>query len=231
MDNASQFLTLWDPEELFSHVALWSGVPAGIVVVVVGVLAFYQSLKGWKGVADSTAKWVRRAREKELDITTARQRAAGRLTVCSVLAVGFAYALAVIIDGVVQVAEVNANALFSSKVVENAVVVTEWSPVSVWTAILGVVGVFLLEVACIGDMSGLRKLISFLGGLTCAVAWVAGAGLGVDALIDFVVRGSQDPPPLSLLVTEVITALLFLALGWLLPQISSASRIASNARR
>jgi hypothetical protein len=42
---------------------------------------------------------------------------------------------------------------------------------------------------------------------------------------------SQNPPPLSLLVTEVITALLFIALGWLLPEVSSASRIAFNARR
>lgn len=231
MDSASHFPTLWDPEELFSHVALWAGVPAGVVIVVVGVLALYQSAKGWKGFADGTAKWARRARDLGLDITTVRQRAAWRLAVCSVLAVAFAYALAVIIYGVVQVAEVNPDALFSSKVVENAVVVTEWSPVSVWTAILGVGGIALLGIACIGDIVGLRKLVSFLGGLACAVAWIAGGGLGIDALIGFALRGSQDPPPMSLLVTEVITALLFLALGWLLPKVSSASRIAFDARR
>ena len=231
MDSASHFPTLWDPEELFSHVALWAGVPAGIVIVVVGVLALYQSAKGWKDFADGSAKWVKRARALGLDITTVRQRAAWQLARCSVIAVAFAYALAVIIYGVVQVAEVNPNALLSSKVVENAVVVTEWSPVSVWTAILGVAGIALLGIACIGDLVGLRKFIAFLGGLACAVAWVAGVGLGVDALIGFAVRGSQDPPPMSLLVTEVITALLFLALGWLLPKVSSASRIAFNVRR
>jgi hypothetical protein len=166
-----------------------------------------------------------------MDITTVRQRALCRLAVCSVLAVAFAYALAVIIYGVVQVAEVDPNALFSSKVVQNAVVVTEWSRVSVWTAILGVAGIALFGIACIGDMVGLRKLISFLGGLACAAAWIIGAGLGIDALIGFALRGSQNPPPMSLLVTEVITALLFLALGWLLPNVSSASRIAFNARR
>jgi hypothetical protein len=231
MDSASHFPTLWDPEELFSHVALWAGVPAGIVIVVVGVLALYQSLRGWKGLADGSAKWVRQAIALGQDITTVRQRAAWRLAVCSMFAVAFAYALAVIIYGVVQVAEVNANALFSPKVVENAVVVTEWSRVSVWTAILTVAGIALLGIACIGNMAGLRKLISFLGGLACALAWVAGVGLGIDALIGFAVRGSQDPPPMSLLVTEVITALLFLALGWLLPKVSSASRIAFNASR
>lgn len=231
MGNASHFPTLWDPEELFSHVAVWAGVPAGIVIVVVGVLALYQSAKGWKDLADGTAKFARSARDLGLDVTTVRQRAAWRLAVCSVLAVAVAYALAVIIYGVVQVAEVNPNALVSSNVVENAVVVTEWSPMSVWTAILGVVGIALLGIACIGDMVGLRKLISFLGGIICAVARLAGVGLGVDALIGFAVRGSQDPPPMSLLVTEVITALLFLVLGWLLPKVSSASRIAFNARR
>jgi len=231
MDSASHFPTLWDPEELFSHVALWAGVPAAMVAVVVGVLALYQSAKGWKDFADGTAKWTRRARDKGLNITTVRQRAAGRLAVCSVLAVAFAYALAVIIYGVVQVAEVNPDSLFSSKVVENAVVVTEWSPVSVWTAILGVAGIALLGIACIGDMTGLRKLISFLGGFVCAGAWVIGVLLGVDALIGFALIRSQNPPPMSLLVTEVITALLFVALGWLLPKVSSASRIAFNARR
>lgn len=230
MGNASNFPTLWDPEDLLKHVALWSGVPGAIVVVVVGVLAIYQSAKGWADFADGTQKWVRRAREKGVSITTARQRAAWRLVVCSLISVAFAYALAVIIEGVVQVAEVNPNALFSSKVVENAVVVTEWSPVSVWTAILGVAGIGLLGIACIGDMVGLRKLISFVGGLACAVAWVGGVGLGIDALIGFAMRGSQDPPPLSLLVTEVVVALLLLALGWFLPKVSSASRIAFNAR-
>lgn len=230
MDSSSHFPTLWDPEELFSHVALWAGVPAGIVIVVVGVLALYQSAKGWRDFADSTAKWVRRARDKRLDITTVRQRAAWRLAACSVLAVAFAYALAVIIYGVVQVAEVNPDALLSSKVVENAVVVTEWSPVSVWTAVLGVSGITLLGIACIGDMTGLRKLISLVGGFVCVGAWLVGVLLGVDALIGFALIRSQDRPPMSLLVTEVITALLFVALGWLLAKISPSSRIAFNAR-
>jgi hypothetical protein len=231
MDSGSHFLTPWGPVELFAHVALWAGVPGGIVIVVVGVLTLYQTIKGWKDFTDGTLGWVRRARDLGLDITTVRQRAAWRLAVRSMLAVAVAYTLAVIIYGVVQVAEVNPNALFSSKVVENAFVVTEWSPVSVWTAILGVAGIALLGIACIGNMVGLRKLISFLGGLVCIGAWIVGVLLGIDALIGFAVRGSQDPPPMSLLVTEVITALLFLALGWLLPRVSSASRITFNAPR
>lgn len=229
MDNGSHFPTLWDPEDLFKHLALWAGVPAGIVAVVVGVLPIYQSLKGWKDFADGTTKWARLTRQKGLEVTTARQRAAWGLGACSVLAVAFAYVLAVIIYGVVQVAEVNPNALFSSKVVVTAVVVTEWSPVSVWTAILGVAGIFLFGIACLGDMVGLRKFISFLGGLVCVGAWVIGLGLGVDALIGFAVLKSSTPPPMSLLITEVITALLFLALGWLLPKVSSAGRIAFDA--
>jgi hypothetical protein len=229
MDRGSHFPTLWNPEELFSHLARWAGVPAGIVIVVAGALALYQSVRGWKDFADGTNKWLRRAKALGLDITTVRQRAAGRFALCSVLATAFAYALAVIIYGVVQVAEVNPNALLSSKVVENAVVVTQWSSVSIWTAILAVAGIALFGIACIGDMVALRKLISFLGGFACAVAWVAGTGLGVDALIGFALRGSQNPPPMSLLVTEVITALLFLALGWLLPKVNSASRTAFNA--
>jgi hypothetical protein len=83
-------------------------------------------------------------------------------------------ALAVVIDGVIQVGEVNPDTLFSPKGVENAVAVTEWSPVSVWTAVFGVAGIALLGIACIGDMAGLRKLVSFLGGVVCVGAWVTG---------------------------------------------------------
>lgn len=59
---------------------------------------------------------------------------------------------------------------------------------------------------------------------------MVGVLIGVDALIGFALIRSQDPPPMSLLVTEVITALLFVALGWLLAKIGSSSRIAFNAR-
>jgi hypothetical protein len=230
--SADQLPTLWDPEELFSHLALWAGVPAVAVAVVVGVLGLYQSAKGWVDFAGAIAQGGKAGRDRFRDVTSERQRAAARLGACSVLAVGFSYMLAVIINAVVQVGEVNPNALFSAKVVENAVVVTQWSPAAVWTVIVGVVGIGLLGIACIADLIGLRKLISFLGGLACAVAWVAGVLLGADAIIGFALRGlsSQDPPPMSLLVTEVITAVLLLVLGLLLPKIRRASGVAFNSR-
>jgi len=223
--------TLWNPEELFSHLALWAGVPALGVAVVVGLLGLYQSAKGWADLAGSTVHGFQRGRRKLQDITGERQRAAWLLVAWSVLAVGFSYMLAVIINALVQTAEADGpNALFSAKVVEHAVVVTQWSPAAIWTVIFGVAGISLLGIACIADLIGLRKLISLLGGVACAVAWVAGVGLGVDAIIGFVVRSSQNPPPMSLLVTEVITAVLCLALGFLLPKIRKASGIAFNSR-
>ena len=52
--------------------------------------------------------------------------------------------------------------------------------------------------------------------------------MGIDALIGFALLGLsfQDPPPRSLLMTQVITAVLCLAVGWLLPKIRKASGVA-----
>lgn len=228
MLSADQLPTLWDPEELFSHLAIWAGVPAATVAVVAGLLA----IKGWKDFGKATGQGFKTAQENFKNITTERQRAAVRLVVCSVLAVALAYMLAVIVNALVQVAEANElSALYSSKVVEHAVVATQWSPASVWTMILGVAGIGLLGIACIAGLTTLRKLISFLGGLACAVAWVAGVAMGIDAIIGFAILGfhSQDPPPMSLLVTQVITAVLCLAVGWLLPKIRKANRVAFNS--
>jgi hypothetical protein len=232
MSSAGQLPTLWDPEQLFSHLALWAGVPAVAVAVVVALLGLYQSAKGWAGLTGSAVRGYQTAAQKIEEMTSERQRAAGRLAVWSVLAVGFSYMLAVIVDALVQTAETDgANALMSSTVVEHSVVATQWSPAAVWTMIIGVAGIGLLGIACIADLTGLRKLISFLGGLACTVAWVGGAGMGIDALIGFAIRGlgSQNPPPISLLVTQVTTALLLLALGLLLPKIRRASGIAFSA--
>lgn len=210
------------------------GVPAVAVALVVGLLGLWQTAKGWVDFGKGTITAGKNIQANVRQITSERQRAALRLAVCSVLAVAFAYALAVIVDGVVAVAEVNPDALFSSKVVENAVVVTQWSSASVAVMLLGVSGIGLLGFACIANLVGLRKLISFLGTLVCIVAWVGGFGMGADALIGFAILGlhSQDQtsPPLSLLVTQVIVALLLLALGWLLPVIRKAAATAFTAR-
>lgn len=232
MASADHFPTLWDPLALFSHLALWAGLPAAVVAVVVGVLGLYQSIKGWADLTQSTVSMYKATISTGQNITSVRQRAALRLAICSVLAVGFSYMLAVIVNALVQTAETDgAKALFSSKVVAHAIVVTQWPPVAIWTVIIGAVGIGLLGIACIANMSGLRKLMSFLGGLTCVLAWLAGIMMGIDAVIGFALLGigSQDPPPRSLLVTQVITAVLCLAVGWLLPKIRKASGVAFSS--
>jgi hypothetical protein len=227
--NADQLPTLWDPEALLAHMALWAGVSGVAVAIVVWVLGICQSAKGWVDLAGRAAEGYRYSRYNLQKITTERQWAAVRLAVCSLFAVGFSYMLATIINALVQTAEVEgANALFSSKVVEHAVVVEQWSPAAIWTVVLGVAGIGLLGAAHIAGLTGLRKLISFLGGVAFVFAWIVAVFGGFDAIVGFVTHtsASPNPAPLSLVWTEVITAALCLALGLLLPQISKASRVA-----
>jgi hypothetical protein len=223
--------TLWDPVELFAHLAVWAGVPAVLVGVVVGLLGLYQVIKSWVGFARSSVDRGKSAGRKLRGMTSVHWRAAARLVVCSVLAVTFSYMLAVIADAVVRLAELEPNALFTPALMENTVVATQWSPAAVWTVIAGVGGIGLLGVACIADIKSLRKLISLLGITTCVVAWVAGVFLGIGALGGFLLRLVHDPdiPVASFLLTELATALLLIAVALLLPRIRRATGAAFDS--
>lgn len=221
--------TLWDPQDLFFHAAIWAGIPVVLVAIVVWLLGLYQSAKGWVDLANKAGQGFQHGRGWLRGVTTFQQRAIARLMGFAVLVVGFAYMLAVILNAIIQLAVVNPQLLISSRILESTVVATQWSPASVWTIIAGVGGIGLLGLAGIADFEGLRKFVSFFGGTACALAWIAGVLLGADAVIGFFIffiskSNDQDRPPMSLLVTEVITALLLLAVGVLLPKIGKASR-------
>lgn len=229
--NADRLPTLWDPEELYLHVALWAGVPAGVMVFVAWLLGLVQSVKGWSDLATSLAEKYHIASSSIQEVVSGRKRAAMRLAVCSVLVVGLAYALAVVVNVLVRVAEMSdPSAIFSSKVVENTVVATEWSPLAAWTVVVGIGGVTLFGFACIAGLTGLRKLIMFLGGFASFIAFLTGgmAALGTLFGVAGLALGGSDPPPKPLLATEAIIAALLLALGYVLPGVAKAGRLAFN---
>jgi hypothetical protein len=229
--NADQLPTLWDLEELYLHVALWAGVPVGVTVVVTWLLGLVQSARGWSDLATSLAQKYQIVASNVQEVVSTRKRAAMRLAVCSVLVVGFSYALAVVINVLVRVAEIgDPSAIFSSKVVENTVVATEWSPAAAWTVVVGIGGVALFGFACIAGLTGLRKLITFLGGFATIIAFLTGGTVALGTLFGVagLALGGSDPPPKPLLVTEAIIAALLLALGYVLPGVAKAGRLAFN---
>ncbi len=231
MLSADQLPTLQNPEDLFFHLVIWAGAPAAVVTVVVWLLGLFQSAKGWLDLAASTARKYRIAVDNIQEIISARKRAAVRLAVCSALVVGFSYMLAVIINVLVRVAEMSdPNAILSSKVVENTVVATEWSPAAAWTMIVGAASIGLFGFACIVGMTGVRKLIMFLGGVACAIALLAGGMVAIATVMELIglALGGSNPPPKPLVATEAIIAVLLLAIGYLMPRISKASHLAFN---
>jgi hypothetical protein len=231
MLSAGRLPTLANPEDLFFHLLIWAGVPAAVVAVVVCLLGLFQSVKGWVDLAASVARKYAIARDNIQLIISARKRAAVRLAVCSALAVGFSYMLAVIINVLVRVAEMtDLNAILSSKVVWDTVVATEWSPAAAWTMIAGAASVGLFGLACIAGMTGLRKFIKFLGAVACVIATLAGGAVSLATIMGLIglALGGSNPPPKPLLASEASIALLLLAIGYLLPRISRASQVAFN---
>jgi hypothetical protein len=199
------------------------------VGIVVWAFGLYQSGKAWYGLVHTTAEGYRSTQEYIRQKTSDQHRAAAWMALWSAFAVGFVYALATIINALVQTAQAEGvSSLFSSKIVEHAVAVKQWSPAAIWAVSIAAAGIFLLAIARIAKLTGMRKIISFVGGVACTLAWIAAVAAGVDSLVGFAGRGlsSQDPPPMPLVVTEAITAVMCLALGLLLPRISKTSRAA-----
>lgn len=242
MFSASHLPTLWDPEDLFSHLALWAGVPAIVVAVVVWLLGLYNSAKGWLGLGMSAVGAAGVVKGKVRARTTEQQRALGRLLLYSVLVVAFSYVLAEIIDVVVQMGETEPHVTTFSLMELEAitVTVTPWPSAVVWTVVLEVAGIGLLGVACIAELKSLRKIVTFLGGVLCVIAWTAGVLLGFStAMMTLEVLFSKaapsdmppaDVPPVPFVVTCVVTVGLCLGLARFLPEIRETSARAFGSR-
>jgi hypothetical protein len=161
--------------------------------------------------------------------------------VFSALTVTFSYMLAEIIYVVVQMGELDSHATFSVKDLEaTAVVVTPWPSAVVSIIVLEMAGIGLLGVACIAELRSLRKLITFLGAVACAIALIAGTLLGfstalmiLEVLLSKVSASglsSADVPPVPFVVTAAVTVGLFLGLAKALPEVREASAKAFGSR-
>jgi hypothetical protein len=229
--NSNHYPTLWDPQQLFFHLAVWAGVPAIVMAVAVALLGIYKSIQSWIGFGKSTVLATNIARAKFRSWTTGQQRAVVRLVVFSVLAVALSYMLAVIVNAVIQLIAVNPNAVFSMKGVVDRVGITPWPLAAVWTVIGGVFGIGALGLACIADLRGVQKFVTSMGGVVWIAAWLVGLGLAADAvmmclglLLNAASHSSlSDSPPLPLLVTVAVTGVLSLALAQLLPRLRAAT--------
>jgi hypothetical protein len=217
-----------------------AGAPAIAMAVLAALLGIYKSVKDWIEFGNSAVRVGRVAGQKFRSSTTSQQRAMGRLFVFSVLTVAFSYMVAVIVVAVVQQIKLDPNAVFSVHDIVDRVAVTPWSPAAVWTVVGEVVGIGLLGIACMGDLQGLRKLVTGLGRVVCVVTWLVGSMLAVDAammglglLLSRIPTnsGPTDAPPVPLLVTVTVTALLSLVLARLLPRIQVASTEAFGSAR
>jgi hypothetical protein len=226
--------TLWDPEDLFSHLALWAGAPAIAVAILVWLLGLYNSAKGWIGFGKSAARVPGVVHEKFHKGTSEQQRAKMRLLLYSVLSVAFSYVLAEIITVIVQLGETHPDATWSVNALKaTAVTLTPWPSPVVGTVVIEVAGIGLLGIACIAELPGLRKLVAFWGGVACALAWAAGALLGLStALMTLEVlfqkaspsaTNGLNIPPVSFVVTAAVTVGLCLGLARFLPEIRQAS--------
>lgn len=231
MFSGQQLPTLWDPQELFFHLAVWAGVPAIVMAVAAALLGVVKSVQAWLGFGSSVARGYRVGREKASVWTTREQRAIARLVIFSVLAVAFSYMLAVIIDALARIiAAAPPDTVPSMQEVVGQVSVAPWPRAAVWTVCIGISGITGLGIASIADLVGVRRFVTRLGGLVWVAAWIFGGGLAVAALcmclgLLFQIGNSQpsNPVPLPLLVTSAITALVSLALAQLLPRILAAS--------
>jgi hypothetical protein len=218
---------LWDPQELFLHLAVWAGVPAIVMAVAAALLAIYKSVTSWIEFGKSTIRAAGIAGGKLRSWTTRQQRAMVRLLVFSVLTVAFSYMLAVIIDFEIRIWVANPNAVFSMKDVVDRVGVTPWPLAAVWTVVGMVFGISLLGIAYIADLQGVATFVTALGAVAWIAAWLVGILLALEAtggfLMDLLSADRSDAPPVRYVVTVALTGLLGLVLARLLPRVDDAT--------
>lgn len=75
--DPDQLPTLWDPKELYAHLALLAGAPAAGVAIVVWLLGIYSSVQGWLEWGKSA---VRTAGAAPGMLGTVRDNVRGRLS-------------------------------------------------------------------------------------------------------------------------------------------------------
>jgi hypothetical protein len=229
--NGRELPSLWDPEQLFLHLAVWAGVPIAVMAAVAALLGFYQAVMSWLGLGKSTLQAARAAGSRVRSRTPPQVRAILRFLVCSVLAVAASYMIAVIVSAVTEMIAADPNGFFSLKDVADTVGVAPWPSAAVWTVTVEVIGIGLLGIACIGDLRRVQKLVTSLGGVIWLVAWLAGGYLAVVAgimglahlLMGANPQPGADDPPWSLVILCMVTGLLGVLVGRLLPIISKAS--------
>lgn len=217
--------TLWSPGTFFAHVALWAGVPAAVVAVVVWLLGLYHAAKSWAHLAKSTAQGFQGGR-----VMTEHRRAMVRFAVYSILMVAFSYTLAVMTTGIGPVDNTDPTTPALQRL-QHLGQVQQWSPATIWTMVVGVVYVGLLGVACIADLASLKGLVLFVGSVASWAARVAGVILAVVLILGWIayaVGGSMTSSTIPILVTLLIITVLCLVVGLLLPQIRKACDDAFN---
>jgi hypothetical protein len=242
---ASQLPTLWDPEDLFYHLALWAGAPAVATALVLWLLTLYGNFKSWVSFGKK-ADGVPVAVRAKVDVvqknfrgwTTPQQRAVALLFLYSVLTVAFTYILTEIIYVFVEMCLLDPDLTFSASSLRDfAVAVTPWPSPVVWTVGIEIAAIALLGGAYIGEMSGLKKLITFLGGTARAIARTGAVLLGlgtVGGLISPLISRNQGPSaatPLSFTATIAVTAVLCLGLALSLTRVHRATAVAFAPRK
>lgn len=237
MPVADHFPTLWDPGDLFAHLALWAGAPAIAVAVVVWLLGIYSSTKSWyelgKSAATGTQGVLVRVRQNARGRTSAQQRALARLFLYAVFTVAFSYVLAEIVYVIVQMAELDPTTPFSVSFLRaTTVAVTPWPSPVVLTVILEVAGIGLLGVSQIAELPRLEKLVTFLSGVARVIAWTGTVALAlftVGGMTGSLFTGNQGlsaDVPMSFVLTGAITGVLCLGLALSLTKVRKASAIA-----
>lgn len=231
MFSGQQLPTLWDPQELFFHLAIWAGVPAIVMAVAAALLGVIKSVQAWLGFGRSVVQGFTATSQKIGAWTTREQRAMVRWVIFSVLAVAFSYMLAVIVESLARIiAAAPPDTVPTLQEVVGQASVTPWPRAAVWTVAIGVFGITGLGIASIADLASARRFVTRLGGLVWIAAWIFGGGLAVAAicmclglLVQLGNSNPSNPVPLPLLVTSAATSLVSLALAQLLPRILAAN--------
>lgn len=229
MFSAVQLTTPPDPQQVAVYLALHLGVSATLVGIVVWLVGLSQVTKSWS----SAAKTVGVAAVALKKITEDRKQAAALLGFYAALVVGLSYMLALLVNALIIIYQVNQNGISSWSAVESTMSGATWPPAASWTVSIEAAAFVLYLLAMSADLAPLRGLITFVIYAAVFACAVATLGMVFGMVDDWIAPASQNlgNNREALFQTQLFIAIICVTLAALLMGITSAVRSAFKPSR
>jgi hypothetical protein len=206
------------PQDIVVRVLVWLGAPGLIVTIYISVFALF----GWISLGKATARKFARTQQQIVGRSSKRQRGTVSFIAASAIFVAITYSLTQLIgvtyEKIGHHLSIAEGLTFNGRYLLSELIgYQHWTRLSAWAVFAALISIFLLNVADLIDMPGLRQFITFIWAIVLipgAFATLLLALDGISVLILGLLHQDNYQPSMAILYLLWVACLLSLpALG------------------